>query len=78
MVIPCLTILALLSSFVFIADLAMPFSGLVQVDRSIFDRIRVSISHVLSDVNTVSCRPTPPAPPAPARSATLKLDAGCA
>lgn len=53
---PLLTLIALLSSVLFLADLALPFTGIVQVDISIFDRIRQSISEVLASVNQDQCR----------------------
>eukprot|EP01043_Picozoa_sp_COSAG02_P061769 COSAG02_NODE_8366_length_2596_cov_19.291280_1_plen_595_part_00 len=53
---PLLTFIALLSSVLFLADLALPFTGIVQVDTSIFDRIRQSISEVLVSVNQDQCR----------------------
>ena len=46
-----LTGIVLLSSVVFLIDLGMPFHGFVQVDVSIFERIRKSISMVLAGVN---------------------------
>eukprot|EP01043_Picozoa_sp_COSAG02_P061683 COSAG02_NODE_8338_length_2609_cov_1.978486_1_plen_612_part_00 len=55
-VLPLLTFIALLSSVLFLADLALPFAGIVQVDTSIFDRIRQSISEVLVSVNQDQCR----------------------
>ena len=42
-----LTLVCLASSEALLADLALPFSGIVQVDRSIFFRIQRSISGVL-------------------------------
>ena len=42
-----LTLIALVSSESLLADLALPFHGIVQVDVSIFKRIRKSISAVL-------------------------------
>lgn len=53
---PLLTFIALLSSVLFLADLALPFTGIVQVDTSIFDRIRHSIGEVLVSVNQDQCR----------------------
>ncbi len=55
-VLPLLTLVALLSSVLFLADLALPFAGVVQVDTSIFDRIRHSISKVLASVHQDQCR----------------------
>ena len=52
---PVLTLVALVSSVLFLADLALPFAGIVQVDVSIFDRIRQSISAVLASVNQDQC-----------------------
>ena len=51
---PTLIILAIFSSMVFLADLEHPFDGLVTVDVSIFDRIRRSISDVLTEVSVDS------------------------
>jgi hypothetical protein len=53
---PVLTLIALVSSVLFLADLALPFSGVVQVDTSIFDRIRNSIAEVLAEVAGDQCR----------------------
>ena len=48
---PSMIILALFSSMVFLADLEHPFDGFVEVDVSIFDRIRRSISDVLAELS---------------------------
>ena len=50
---PLLTLVALLSSNICLLDMAFPFRGFVQVDTSIFDRTRRSISGVLVGMSKI-------------------------